>query len=71
MNPVRNAAMAEADGQVYKRLYDDVYSADNHVELVRLKTHPHYMRRGFGSALVKWGHRSGQRAALSGCLSRG
>ena len=47
--------MSEADGQAYKRLYDDVYGADNHVELVRLKTHPDYMRRGFGSALVKWG----------------
>ena len=47
--------MVEADGQVYKRLYDDVYGADNYVELVRLKTHPDYMRRGFGSALVKWG----------------
>lgn len=55
MNSVRNAAMGEADGQVYKRLYDDVYGADNHVELVRLKTHPDYMRRGFGSVLVKWG----------------
>ena len=55
MNPVRNAAMGEAGGEAHKRLYDDVYGADNHVELVRLKTHPDYMRRGFASALVKWG----------------
>ena len=55
INPVRHAAISEADGQAYKRLYDDVYGAENLVELVRLKTHPDYMRRGFGSALVKWG----------------
>ena len=55
VNPVHYAALLEAGGEAYKRLYDDVYGADNHVELVRLKTHPDYMRRGFGSALVKWG----------------
>ena len=47
--------MLEVDGEASKRLFDDVYGADNHLELVRLKTHPDYMRRGFGSALVKWG----------------
>ena len=55
MNPVRRAALVEVGGEASKRLFDDVYGADNHLELVRLKTHPDYMRRGFGSALVKWG----------------
>ena len=55
VNPVRRAAMVEADGEASKRLFDDVYGADNHLELVRIKTHPNYMRRGFGSALVNWG----------------
>ena len=55
MNPVRLAAMSEEGGEASKRLFDDVYGADNHLELVRIKTHPDYMRRGFGSALVKWG----------------
>lgn len=47
--------MLEVDGEASKRLFDDVYGADNHLGLVRLKTHPDYMRRGFGSALTKWG----------------
>ena len=47
--------MLEVGGEANKRLFDDVYGTDNHLELVRLVTHPHYMRRGFGSALVKWG----------------
>ena len=55
VNPVRNAAMLEADGKASKRLFEDVYGGDGHLELVRLKTHPNYMRRGFGSALVTWG----------------
>ena len=42
-------------GEASKRLFDDVYGADNHLQLVRLKTHTDYMRRRFGSALVKWG----------------
>ena len=55
MNPVRRAAMLEVEGEASKRLFDDVYGGDDHLELVRLKTHPVYMRRGFGSALVNWG----------------
>ena len=55
MNLVRNAAMLESDGEASKRLCEDVYGGDGHLELVRLKTHPNYMRRGFGSALVTWG----------------
>ena len=55
MDPVRRAAILEVDGEASKRLFDDVYGDDNRLELVRLKTHPDYMRRGFGSALVKWG----------------
>ena len=47
--------MRGVSGEACKRLYDAVYGANNHLELVRLKTHPDYMRRGFGSALVKWG----------------
>ena len=47
--------MLEVIGEASKRLFDDVYGADNHIELVQLNTHPDYMRRGFGSALVKWG----------------
>ena len=47
--------MLEADGEASKRLFEDVYGGDGHLELVRLKTHPNYMRRGFGSALVTWG----------------
>ena len=54
MNPVRYAATLEVAGEASKRLFADVYG-DDHLELVRLKTHPDYMRRGFGSALVKWG----------------
>ena len=55
VNPVRRAAMAEVHGEASKRLFDDVYGADNLLELVYLFTHPDYMRHGFGSALVKWG----------------
>ena len=55
VNPVRRAAFREANGEASKRLFDDVYGADNRLELVQLYTHPDYMRHGFGSALVKWG----------------
>lgn len=47
--------MIDVAGEASKRLFDDVYGADNHLELMLLHTHPDYMRRGFGSALVKWG----------------
>ena len=42
-------------GQASKRLIIDVFGADNHLGLMQLYTHPDYMRRGFGSALVNWG----------------
>lgn len=54
VNPVRRAAELKVVGEASKRLFGDVYG-DDHLELVRLKTHPAYMRRGFGSALAKWG----------------
>ena len=47
--------MLRVYGEAYRRLYDDVYDANNHLALMRLYTHPDYMRRGFGSELVKWG----------------
>lgn len=55
VNPKRRAAMLEVDDEASKRLFDDVYGADNHLELVQMNTHPDYMRRGFDSALVEWG----------------
>ena len=47
--------MLRVYSEAYRRLYDDVYDANNHLALMRLYTHPDYMRRGFGSELVKWG----------------
>lgn len=55
LNPERRAAMLEVIGEASKRLFDDVYGADNHLELMQLNTHPDYMRHGYGSALVRWG----------------
>lgn len=55
MNTERRATFLEVKGEASKRLFDDVYGFDNHLELMVLYTHPDYMRRGFGSALVKWG----------------
>lgn len=55
VNPKRLAAACEVGDKASKRLFDDVYGADNHLELMNLLTHPDYMRCGLGSALVNWG----------------
>ncbi|KAL8791916.1 MAG: hypothetical protein Q9195_005492 [Heterodermia aff. obscurata] len=54
VNPKRQAVFREAGSKGKQTLFDDVYGP-NQIHLQILGTHPDYMRRGYGSALVYWG----------------